>query len=88
MVTELMKQPQYAPLSVADQAMTLFAVNRGYYDDVPVEKALAFESGLRAFLKSKYAALIDKLESAKDLDADGEKALAAAIEDFKKNGTY
>src|SRR6266705_1920625 len=52
MVTELMKQPQYAPLSVADQAVTLFAVNRGYYDDVPVEKALSFESGLRAFLKS------------------------------------
>ena len=88
MVTELMKQPQYAPLSVADQAMTLFAVNRGYYDDVPVEKALSFESALRAFLKSKYAALIDKLESAMDLDAEGEKTLAAAIEDFKKNGTW
>src|SRR5438876_445279 len=88
MVTELMKQPQYAPLSVADQAMTLFAVNRGYYDDVPVEKALSFESGLRAFLKSKYAALVDKLESAMDLDAEGEKTLAAAIEDFKKNGTW
>src|SRR5438128_5949065 len=87
-VMELMKQKQYAPLSVADQAMTLFAVNRGYYDDVPVEKALSFESGLRAFLKSKYAALIDKLESAMDLDAEGEKTLAAAIEDFKKNGTW
>jgi F-type H+-transporting ATPase subunit alpha len=88
MVTELMKQPQYAPLSVAEQALTLFAVNRGYYDDVPVEKALAFESSLRTYIKSKYAALIDKIESTKDLDADGEKALAAAIEDFKKNGTY
>src|SRR5207248_3681634 len=64
LVTELMKQPQYAPLSVADQALTLFAVNRGYYDDVPVDKALAFEAAARAFLKSKYAALIDKLESA------------------------
>jgi F-type H+/Na+-transporting ATPase subunit alpha len=87
-VTELMKQPQYAPLSVADQAVTLFAVNRGYYDDVPVEKALAFESGLRALLKSKYAALVDKIESTKDLDAEGEKALAAAIADFKQNGTW
>jgi len=43
---------------------------------------------LRAFAKSKYGALIDKIESAKDLDAEGEKALAGAIEDFKKNGTY
>jgi len=63
-------------------------VSKGYYDDVPVEKALAFESALRAFMKSKYGALIDKIESAKDLDADGEKALVAAIEDFKKNGTW
>src|SRR5438094_2938220 len=87
LVTELMKQPQYAPLSVADQALTLFAVNRGYYDDVPVDKALAFEAAARAFLKSKYNALFEKVESTKDLDAEGEKALAAAIEDFKKNGT-
>jgi F-type H+-transporting ATPase subunit alpha len=88
LVTELMKQPQYAPLSVAEQALTLFAVNRGYYDDVPVEKALAFESSLRTFVKSKYNALFDKIESTKDLDAEGEKTLAAAIEDFKKNGTW
>jgi F-type H+-transporting ATPase subunit alpha len=88
LVTELMKQPQYAPLSVAEQALTLFAVNRGYYDDVPVEKALSFESSLRTFVKSKYNELFDKIESTKDLDAEGEKALAAAIEDFKKNGTW
>ena len=88
LVTELMKQPQYAPLSVADEALTLFAVNKGYYDDVPVEKALAFEGALRTFMKSKYRALLDKIESTKDLDAESEKALAAAVEDFKKNGTY
>ena len=44
-----MKQPQYSPLSVADQALTLFAVNRGYFDDVPVEKALASESAMRQY---------------------------------------
>jgi F-type H+-transporting ATPase subunit alpha len=73
---------------VAEQALTLFAVNRGYYDDVPVEKALAFESALRQFVKSKYAALFDKIETTKEMTADDEKALAAAIEDFKKTGTY
>jgi F-type H+-transporting ATPase subunit alpha len=88
MVTELMKQPQFEPLSVADQALTLFAVNRGYYDDVPVGKALGFESALRAYVKSKYADLYGKIESIRDLDAEGEKALASAIEDFKKNGTW
>jgi F-type H+-transporting ATPase subunit alpha len=84
-VTELMKQSQYMPLSVADQALTLFAVNSGYYDDVPVEKALAFEKALRAHVRSKYTTLFDKIESTKDLDAEDEKALAAAIEDFKKS---
>jgi F-type H+-transporting ATPase subunit alpha len=88
LATELMKQPQYAPVSVAEQAVTLFAVNRGYCDDVPVEKALQFEAALRTYVKSKYAKLFDQIESSKDLDAEGEKALAAAIEDFKKNGTW
>jgi F-type H+-transporting ATPase subunit alpha len=88
LVTELMKQPQYAPLSVAEQALTLFAVNRGYYDDVPVEKALAFEAALRQFVKGKYSAINDKIAKTGDLTADDEKALSAAIEDFKKNGTY
>jgi F-type H+-transporting ATPase subunit alpha len=87
-VTELMKQPQYSPLSVAEQALTLFTVNRGYYDDVPVDKALSFENALRQFMKSKYAKIVDKIETTKEMSADDEKALAAAIEDFKKTGTY
>jgi len=88
LVTELMKQPQYSPLSVAEQAVTLFAVNRGFYDDVEVPRALAFEAALRSHVKSKYRELFDRLESSKDLSADDEKTLVAAIEDFKKNGAY
>jgi F-type H+-transporting ATPase subunit alpha len=88
LVTELMKQPQFSPLSVAEQALTLFAVNKGYYDDVPVEKALAFEVALRQFIKSKYPSIVDRIEQTNDLNADDEKALSAAIEDFKKSGTY
>src|SRR5512141_1422375 len=88
LVTELMKQAQYSPLQVNEMAVTLFTVNRGYYDDVPVEKALPFEAALRAYLKSKYAALMDSLEKTKDLSAADEQALTAAVEDFKKNGAY
>src|SRR5579862_3960295 len=88
LVTELMKQPQYQPLQVNEMALTLFAVNRGYLDDVPVDKALAFEAALRHFMKSKYAPIMDKIEQTKDLTADDEKALGAAIEDFKRTGTY
>jgi len=83
-----MKQPQYEPLQVNEMAVTLFTVNKGYYDDVPVEKALAFESAMRAYLASKYASLMANIEKVKDLSADEEKALAAAVEDFKKNGAY
>ncbi len=88
LVTELMKQPQYSPLSVAEQAITLFGVNKGYFDDVDVKRALAFESALRAHVRSKFKDLFDRIETTKDLNADDEKALAAAIEDFKKNGAY
>ena len=88
LVTELMKQPQYSPLSVAEQAITLFGVTKGYFDDVEVKRALAFEVALRAHVKSKYKDLFDRIESTKDMNADDEKALVAAIEDFKKNGAY
>jgi F-type H+/Na+-transporting ATPase subunit alpha len=88
LVTELMKQPQYSPISVAEQALTLFAVNKGYFDGVEVKRALAFEAGLRQHVKSKYKELFDRIEAKQDLSADDEKALAAAIEDFTKNGAY
>ena len=88
LVTELMKQPQYSPLSVAEQAITLFGVTKGYFDDVEVKRALAFEVALRSHVKSKYKDLFDRIETKQDLGADDEKALVAAIEDFKKNGAY
>ena len=88
LVTELMKQSQYAPMTVSVMALTLFAVNRGYFDDVPTARALAFEAALSAFIKSKYASLMDKIEQVKDIDTEAENALVAAIEDFKANAAY
>jgi F-type H+-transporting ATPase subunit alpha len=69
-------------------ASTLFAVNKGYLDDIDVKKVLAFESGMHAFLKDKHAALLAKLEADRAMDKDAEAQLAAAIADFKKTGTY
>ncbi len=88
LVTELMKQVQYAPLSVSEMAVSLYAANGGYIDDVPVNKVLAFESALHAFLKSKYKSLMDNIESTQDLSKDDDKALAAAIQDFKATAVY
>ncbi|MDR2450275.1 MAG: F0F1 ATP synthase subunit alpha, partial [Candidatus Accumulibacter sp.] len=83
MVTELMKQPQYSPMSVAEMSITLLAVNHGYFDDVEVKKALVVERQLHAFLKDRYAELVDEIETKKALDADSEQALVKAIEAFK-----
>ncbi len=88
MVTELMKQAQYATLSVSEMALTLFAVNKGYLDDVEVKRALAFETALRGHMRGKYSAIMDKIETSKDLDAETEKELDMAVQDFKTSGSY
>jgi F-type H+/Na+-transporting ATPase subunit alpha len=88
MVTELMKQQQYQPMQVWEMALILFAVNNNYMDDVAVNKGLAFEKALRDFMKTKYASLIDSIDKANNLSEADEKALHAAVADFKKTGAY
>lgn len=88
LVTELMKQAQYEPLSTSEMAVSLLAANKGFFDDVPVARVLAFESALHSFLKSKYKSILDKIDSTNDLGGDDEKALEAAIQDFKATNAY
>ncbi|AOI69016.1 F0F1 ATP synthase subunit alpha [Burkholderia stagnalis] len=87
-VTELLKQPQYQPLQVWELAVSLYAANNGYFDDLDVKQVLPFEKGLREFLKTSHADLIKRIEDTKDLSKDDEGALRAAIESFKKSGAY
>jgi F-type H+/Na+-transporting ATPase subunit alpha len=84
-VTELLKQAQYSPLSIALMAATLFAVNKGFVDGVDVKKALAFEHGLHTHLKTSHAALLKKLDDSKQLDKEAEAELTAAMTAFKKS---
>ena len=86
-VTELMKQAQYSPMKVSEMAITLFTVSKGYYDDIDLKRAMAFEAGLLGYLKQSHAELLGRIESSKDLDAEGEKSLVAAVEAFKKTWT-
>ena len=69
-------------------AVTLLGANNGYFDDVPTEKVLAFESGLHGFMSSKYKALMANIEKTLALTEDDEKQVAKAIEDFKATNTY
>jgi len=88
MVTELMKQPQYEPLQVWEMALTLFAVNGGYFDDIDVKKALAAERSMRDYIKNKYADLVQRVEDTKDLSKEDEEKLQAAMKDWKSTATY
>ena len=88
MVTELMKQAQYRPQQVWEMALTLLAANNGFFDDIDIKKALAAERSMRDYIKGKYADLIGRIEKSSDLVGDDEKAVKAAIEDWKKNGSY
>jgi F-type H+/Na+-transporting ATPase subunit alpha len=87
-VTELLKQPQYQPLQVWELAVSLFAANNGYLDDLEVAQVLPFEKGLREFLKASHGDLVKRIEDNKDLSKDDEGALHAALKDFKKSGAY
>jgi F-type H+-transporting ATPase subunit alpha len=83
-----MKQRQYSPLSVADMAISLYAANEGYLDDVDVKKVVPFEDAMLAHIRSNNGALLDKINEAGDYNDDIAAEIAKAIEDFKTNGVY
>jgi F-type H+-transporting ATPase subunit alpha len=87
-VVELLKQPQYQPLQVWELGVILFAVNNGYLDDVEVASVLPFEKGIKDYLKSKHAGMIERIESSKELSKDDEAELVKALVEFKKHGTF
>ena len=87
-VTELMKQPQYQPLQVWEEALVLYSVNIGAYDDVAVADALRVEHGMREYLKTHYPQLVESIEAKKELVKEDEAVLKTAIEEFKKSGAY
>ena len=84
-VTELLKQTQYSPLPISLMGASLFAVNKGFMDDIDVKKVLAFESGLHTHLKTSHAALLKKMEDSKELDKEAEGEMMNAITAFKKS---
>jgi F-type H+-transporting ATPase subunit alpha len=87
-VTELMKQKQYSPLSVGLMAVSLFAVNEGYLDDVAAKDVTRFEAAMHDFVSDKFAALIAQIDSTGDYNDEIVAGLHKAISEFKKSGTY
>jgi F-type H+-transporting ATPase subunit alpha len=86
--TELMKQKQYSPLSVAEMAVSLFAVDQGYLDDIENQKVVDFEHALHGYMGASQSALMDKINDSGDYNDEIEAALRSAVEDFKATGTW
>ena len=85
---EILKQPQYQPLQVWQLAVSLFAVTRGYLDELPVDKVLPFETALHDHMKTQHAAWVDRVEASKDLSKEDEDALKGVVESFLKTGAF
>jgi len=87
-VTELMKQPQYQPLSIAEMGVSLFAANEGFIDDVEVEKVGSFEAALLSTMRSNHADLMSKINVKGGFDGDIADGIRAAVESFKTTGSW
>ncbi|MFP4208601.1 MAG: F0F1 ATP synthase subunit alpha [Wenzhouxiangella sp.] len=87
-VTELMKQAQYSPMSVAAMAVSLFAGNEGYLDDLPLGKVVDFEKALQSFMENNHQPLLDKINQTGDWNDDLAAEMKAALDDFKSTGSW
>jgi F-type H+-transporting ATPase subunit alpha len=87
-VTELMKQKQYAPMSVAAMAASLFAVDRGYLDDVDLKKIGDFEQALQSYMESQQADLMQQINEKAEWNEENEAALKKALDEFKKTQAW
>ena len=87
-ITELIKQKQYAPMSVAQQSLSIFAADRGYMDDVEVEKIGNFEEALHGYFSSEKADLEKSINDTGDWNDDIEKQFTEIVEQFKKTQTF
>ena len=87
-VTELMKQRQFAPMSVAEMAVSLFAAENGYLDEIPVEKIQAYEQALLQYMRSDHQELLDKVNERGVYDDDVQQGFTAALTAFKDKGAW
>jgi F-type H+-transporting ATPase subunit alpha len=87
-VTELMKQKQYSPLSVAEQGVSLFAANQGFLDDVALNKIVDFEAALHSHMNSSQADLMARINDGGDFNDEIAASLRSAIESFKANSVW
>lgn len=84
-ITEVMKQKQYQPLSVAEMALILYAASEGYLDDLPLNKIADFEQGILGFVRGNYSDFMRKINETGDYSDEIVKTLKTIITSFKAN---
>jgi F-type H+-transporting ATPase subunit alpha len=84
---EVMKQAQYSPMSVAQMALSLFAVNEGYISDVEVKDVVKWEAAMQSYIGSNFAEMMGSINENPIYNEEVVAGLAAALDDFKKNGS-
>ena len=87
-VTELMKQAQYTPMSVAELAFSLYAANEGFLDDVEAKKVVDYEAAMQSYIRSEHPGLLDKINEKGDFNDEIAKEMTKVLEDFKTNGSW
>ncbi len=87
-VTELMKQDQYSPMSVAEMGVSLHAANEGFLDDLEVAKVRDFEAALQSYMKSEKADLMQQINDTGDYSDEIKKGIQSAIETFIKTSSW
>ncbi len=87
-VTELMKQPQYSPMSVAEMAVSLFAGNEGYLDDLELTQVVDFERALIAHMRNSHQELMDKINESGDWNDELAAEMKKALDEFKSTGSW
>jgi len=86
-ITEVLKQPQYAPMSLGREVSILYAVTNGFLDDVPVEKVISWEEGFHRFMAANHPEVESKIDQELEIKSETEEALKAAITEFKQGST-
>lgn len=87
-ITEVMKQKQYSPLTVAEMGVSLFVIENGDLDDVPVNEVTSFEAALHDYFRSSQAALLKEIDEAGAFDDEIKAKLNKAVKEFKRTGSW
>jgi F-type H+-transporting ATPase subunit alpha len=86
-ITEVLKQPQYVPMSLGKEVSILYAVTSGFLDDVPVEKVIPWEEQFHRFMESNHPEIAQRINKDLEIKPDMEESLKAAITEFKQGST-